>query len=338
MLFIFWGKDAFSIEEALQEVKGSLGDMSLLSTNTTSLDGQKLTVKELKAVVETVPFLAPARLVIVKGLLDRFEPKSAAAQPKKSKSSSAKQDDSQMLAECIRAMPESTVLVLIDTIENSKKPLQNNPLYNAIADKATVRAFPILKGARLTQWVQNRVNRMGGSISQQATGILTDTIGGDLFTLSNEINKLVAFTAGRMIEEKDVRLLVAASREVEVFTLIDAIIDRKTAVAAQILQTILQGGAAPPQILVLLARQVEILVRIKDLRNRRRPVAEIQAKVGIFNPYAWERVSKRADRYTLDALKDFYRRLLETDLAIKTGRLEGDLAVNILIADLSLSH
>ena len=87
-----------------------------------------------------------------------------------------------------------------------------------------------------------------------------------------------------------------------------------------------------------MASQVEILVRIKDLRNRRRPVAEIQAKVGIFNPYAWERVSKRADRYTLDALKDFYRRLLETDLAIKTGRLEGDLAVNILIADLSLSH
>ena len=338
MLYILWGEDTFSIEETLKEIKSSLGDMSLLATNTSLMEGQKLKASELKAVVEAVPFLSPSRLVIIKGLLDRFEPKTPGSQAKTSKTKRTKSDDSEPFAECIRNIPETTVLVLIDTIENKKKPLLNNPLYNAIAEKAVVRSFPLLKGPRLSQWIQNRVNRQGSGISQQAANLLMEIIGGDLFTMSNEIDKLVAFTGGRLIEEKDVRQVVAASQSVDIYALIDAIIDRKTAVAARILQKLLQNGVAPPQILVLLSRQVGMLIQIRELRSRRRPVAEIQAKVGIFNPYAWERVSGRADKYTLESLINIHRRLLEADLAVKTGRLEGDLAVNILVADLSLSH
>ena len=52
MLYIFWGEDDFSIEEALQEIKNTLGDASMLSTNTTVMEGQKLNLNEFKAVGE----------------------------------------------------------------------------------------------------------------------------------------------------------------------------------------------------------------------------------------------------------------------------------------------
>ena len=48
-------------------------------------------------------------------------------------------------------------------------------------------------------------------------------------------------------------------------------------------------------------------------------------------------MSVRADKYTMEKLKKIYQSLLETDLAIKTGRYDGDLALNLLVADLSIA-
>ena len=81
--------------------------------------------------------------------------------------------------------------------------------------------------------------------------------------MTNEIDKLAAFTGGRLIEEKDIRTVVSASQEADVFSMIDAIMDHQAGLAEQILQKLLQHGTVPPQILVLLARQVQMLVRLK---------------------------------------------------------------------------
>jgi DNA polymerase-3 subunit delta len=154
--------------------------------------------------------------------------------------------------------------------------------------------------------------------------------------MGNEINKLVAFTSGRQIEEKDIRGVVSASQEADIFAMIDAVMDRQAGPAEQILEKLLQNGAVPPQILVLIARQVRVLIQIRQLRGLKRPAAEIQTATGIINPFAWEKTSRRADRYTLERLKGVYLKLLSTDLAVKTGKFEGDLALNILVADLCL--
>jgi DNA polymerase III subunit delta len=362
LLYILWGEDEFSREEALAEIKKGLGDPEMLSTSTSLLEGAKLSLNELRGCIETVPFLAPCRLVIIKGLLERFEPSDkavktaakaattassttagasaaaadsagakTAAKPKKG---SSKADDSAALAECIRSMPPSTVLILSDNIEFKKPFMQTNPLFTAISEKAQVKSFPALRSTRLSQWIQERVARYSGSISIQATNLLMGYVGGDLFAMSNEIQKLAAYTAGRKIEEKDVRAVVSASQEADIFALIDAILDNKAGVAEQILQKLLQNGVAVPQMLTLLARQVQMLVQIKELKGLKKSSTEIQTRLGIYNSFIWERTSSRAQRYSLARLKSIYRSLVETDLVIKTGRFEPDLAINILAADL----
>jgi DNA polymerase III subunit delta len=334
LLYILWGEDEFSLEEALQEIKNTLGDPSLLSTNTTLLDGHKLTVNDIRSVGQAMPFLAEKRLVVVKSLLEQFEPKGKSVRSPKGNGAAQKEEESAALADCIQGLPQSTILVLMENLEIKKTPWQGNSLYKAISAQAQVKSFPNMRGIKLSQWVQSRVSQKGGSISLQATNLLMEVIGGDLYTLSNEISKLVAFSAGRLIEEKDVRMIVSASQEVDVFALADAIMERKPGAAEQILQKLLQNGTSPPQILGMMARQIQILVQVKDLKSLKRPPPEIQEKVGIFNPYAWEKISARAERYSPGRLKEIYQSLLETDLAIKTGRFDGDLALDILVADL----
>ncbi|MFC1942384.1 hypothetical protein ACFLWU_04110, partial [Chloroflexota bacterium] len=41
----------------------------------------------------------------------------------------------------------------------------------------------------------------------------------------------------------------------------------------------------------------------------------------------------QANKYSLARLKEVYHRLLEADLSIKTGKYDGELALNILIAE-----
>ena len=48
MIYILWGEDQFSMEEALEEIKKSAGDAAMLATNTHVLEAQKLTSERVE--------------------------------------------------------------------------------------------------------------------------------------------------------------------------------------------------------------------------------------------------------------------------------------------------
>ena len=327
MLYILWGQDNFSLNQALEEIKRGIGDQSLLLANTTILDSQQMSLDQLRAACETVPFLAEKRLVIVNGLLGRFEPKGKPSRRKKVKPD--QQDAYKSLGECINNIPDSTILVLIDGSIKS-----NNPLLKEVSGKAEIKSFPLLKGDKLEQWIQRRVKEQGGSISPPAVDLLARVVGGNLWIMANEIDKLVLFTSGRRIEEEDVRIAVGYMQETSVYAMTDAILEFKAGIAEQLLEQLLQRAVAPAYLLFMLSRQVQMIVRAKELRKQRKPETEIQDKLGLTKEFALRRTLERADRYPVERLKEVYDKLLQTDLSIKTGKYEGGLALNILIAEL----
>ena len=329
MLYILLGQDDFSCRQELEEIKKSMGDRTLLATNTTILDGQQLTLDQLRAVCETVPFLAERRLVIVNGLLERFEPKSKPRRQGKNTHVHDRQNEYKPLGEYITQIPDSTILVLIDGRIRS-----SNPLLRALSVKAEVKSFLLLKDARLRQWIGRRVKEESGSISVEAINLLAKLIGSELWVMASEINKLVLFTSGRRIEEADVKHLVSHTQETNVFAMVDAILEFKAGVAEQLLARLLAGGAAPAYLLVMLSRQVQRIVRTKELRNQGKSETEIQDKLGLPAEFALRRVLEQANRYSLGRLKEMYHRLLEADLSIKTGRYSGELTLDLLVAEL----
>jgi len=329
LLYILLGKDDFSLYQSLEEIKRSVDDQALLAASTTTLDGQQVTLSQLRTVCETLPFLAERRLVIVTGLLERFEPKSKPSRKKKTLHTPNKQNEYKLIADHINKIPDSTILVLIDSGISS-----NNPLLRELSDKAEVRSFPPLRGTKLRQWLQRRVKEEGGSISPQAVDLLARLVGSNLWIMANEINKLALFTSGRRIEEEDVRRVVSHAQQASVFTMVDAILEFKANVAEQALQQLLQRGIAPAYLLVILSRQVQMIVRVKELRNQGKSRMEIQNKLGLTSEFALHKTLEQADRHNLERLKEVYHQLLETDLSIKTGKYEDELALNILVAEL----
>ena len=328
MLYVLSGQDDYSLTQSLEEIKKEIGEQALLMTDITTLDGQQVTLDQLRIVCDTVPFLGGKRLVVIKGLLERFESKGRPGRQQKTRRT-GQADESKSLGDCINKMPDSTVLVLLEgSLAN------NNPLFKELSDRAVVKTFPLLKSDKLRQWVQRRVKEEGGSISPQAVDLLTRFVGGDLWIMASEINKLVLFAAERRIEAEDVEAIVSYAQQTSVFAMVDAVVEFKAEMAQRLLQQLLQRGAAPAYLLAMLSRQVRMIVRARELKKQRKSGVEIQNKLGLRQEFALRRTLEQAGRYSLPRLKQVYHRLLEADLSIKTGKYDAELALDILVAEL----
>ncbi len=327
MVYILWGEDDFSLNQALKEIKRGLGDEEFLETNTTVLDGKNLSPDELALILNATPFLSEKRLVIVKGLLGRFEVNGA----KRGKKQSGLEGEEKVkpVAECISRMPESTVLILIEERVSGR-----NPLFSALAPLAQVKAFPLLKGRQLESWVKRWVERNGGSISPQAALELSRLVGSNLWVMASEIDKLISYTGGRRIELEDVNKLVSYAQQTSIFTMVDAILESKAALAQSLLQRLLREGVSPPHLLFVLSRQLHRVLRAKVLKEQGVSDSQIQSRLNITQDFVLRKTLEQAQRFSLNKLKMIYPRLLEADLSIKTGKLGGELALDLLVAEL----
>ena len=330
MLYIFSGPDDYSLSQALDELQKECDTSSAFSAGVTTIDGQQVTPDQLRNVCGTAPFLSGKRLVIIKGLLERFEPRG---RPRQRKTASTRQtDSSQLLANfkaCFDNVPDSTVLVLVEN-----RLTGNNTLFKELAGKAVVKSFPLLKEIKLRQWIQEQVKKENSSISPQAVDLLAKLVGGNLWIMAGEINKLVSFASGCRIEDGDVRTLVGQAQQANVFDMVDAILEFKTDVASQWLQQLLQKGAAPTYLLFMLCRQVRLIVRAMELTRQGTPETEIQNRLGLTSGFIVRKTIEQSKRYSLERLQAVYHRLLAADLWIKTGKYDGELAITILVAEL----
>ncbi|TET37549.1 MAG: DNA polymerase III subunit delta [Dehalococcoidia bacterium] len=312
MVYILFGADDFSLREELEKIKEGLGDKELLAYNTTIFEGHQLKLSQLVDVCSAMPFFGSHRLVIVEGLLGRFE-----------------EGDGRSLKDVVGGMPETTVLVLIDG-----QVKRDNPLLKELAPQAKVKEFPLLRGAALREWIQRRVAKGSGTISTQAVRLLAALVGENLWVLASEIEKLLLYTYGRRIEEGDVREVVSYAREASVFTMVDALIEGRASTAARLLHQLLQEGATAPYLLVMITRQLRLLVQAKELSLKGVPASLIKDRLGLASDYTLTKALQQSRRYSMGRLEQVYRKLLETDLAIKRGIWKGELALDLLVAEL----
>jgi DNA polymerase III subunit delta len=330
LLHILVGEDDYSIRQALEEIKKSVGDPTALMTNTTVLEGKTVTPEQFRAACETVPFLAEKRLVIVEGLLERFEPKGRAPK-KKLKNQNDQEEIYKPIADGIKKLPPFTELVLLGGKLNA-----GNPLLQEIMPQAKIKSFPMLKGNQLTQWIERRLvsQQKGSKISPKAAALIVRLVGNDLWTMSNEIDKLLLYVGERQIEETDVKAVVSNAQDASIFSMVDAILESRVGAAQELLQQLFRQGMAPAQILVMLSRQVRIIFQVKELRQTGKTRGDIQSKLGLNSDFVLRKAWEQADSYSPARIRDVYHKLLETDISIKTGKMDGELALDVLIAEL----
>jgi DNA polymerase-3 subunit delta len=332
MFYIIYGDDSYRCHQALNEIKTGLGSSDIVAINTTVLDGRRLLIRDLTDVCSVVPFMASSRLVIVEGLLRRFQPGDRQVRSNSGGGEEAGQalKEWQNITEYIKMMPQTTVLVLFDA---DLDPKAVNQLLKSLAPAAD-RVFQLneIKGKELAAWIRDYTVKSGGKISAGAVSLLADYIGGDLWSLSGELNKLMTYCEEREISDSDVREISSFAREESIFALVDAVIEGRIKDAQLMLHRMLKYGTAPQQILTMIERQLAIILRVKELSNGTQQ--EIRENLGLHPRYPLEKTLRQARTFTVPRLRKAFHALLDTDVAIKTGKYEDDLALDLLVIEL----
>lgn len=340
MIYLIHGPDELLRSEALAPLRAALGPAEMAELSTTWFDGRKAAVSEVLHACDALPFLTPKRLVIVEGLIGRLSRRSkgedgAEASAEEAADSSAAGRERTALLAYLPQLPETTDLALVEPVQLPRA----DPIVKKIEELARQGSAQIVvcdapPQAELPAWIVQRAQRKGAAIERAAAQELATYVGRNLRLLDNELEKLIAYRGGQgAITQRDVRLLTPYTQEASVFDLVDAIGRRDGPTALRLLRDLEQGGAAPLYLLSMIVRQFRILLQVGELAAQGMGKDAIAAAIGL-HPYPTQKAMQQSRQWRLAELEAVYDRLLATDVAIKTGKLPDDLALELLVIDL----
>jgi DNA polymerase-3 subunit delta len=329
MIYILHGADSFSRTRDLERIRSSLGGGEMLSMNTTTLDGRDIGYEKISEVCCTAPFLSPIRLVIIDGLIGRFETSGdKGAEKKRGQKTDNKSSEVGLVSGILKGIPDSTTVIFVD---DELKP--HNSLLKALEEMADVRSYPLLKESSLTVWITGNVKNKGARISPGAVKLLIDLAGNDLWTLSHEIEKLLSYSEDKTINEEDVKQITSFSRDISIFNLIDAIMGYRPSLAQKYFRQLIKQGVNSSYIMSMILRQLRLIIKAKCFDKG---INRTQSKtaLGLRSDYALDKVMRQARAYSIEQIKTIFERILETDTDIKTGKYDNELAMDLLIVEL----
>lgn len=325
MIRVLHGYDEFSASEAYARIVETIGPPDVRGPNTSLFDGKAIKLGEVIAAASAIPFLADRRLVTVRGLLGRLQAKDTSLG-----------DEWDSLASRLEGIPPTTELVFFDIPETNKHELKRGGrALMAVGPRAEVREFQPPRGPALEGWIRERFAGAGAKVQADAATRLAWLAGGNLRLLDQEVQKLALHAGGRPVTRQDVDLLVPESREESIFAAVDAILERRPGVAMKLMYSLLASGETATNLLNMLARQVRLTLLAREMWERSLPPDEIGKRAGIKAGFPLEKTLRQAERFGIPYLSAVHHRLLDADLAIKTGELDERLAVEILVARLS---
>jgi DNA polymerase-3 subunit delta len=183
-------------------------------------------------------------------------------------------------------------------------------------------------------WEMDTAAILKGTKNLPAAQRLISFAGSDGRALVNELGKLASYVGrGGRVGVDQVDLLVQDSQEQNLFAFIDELSTRRGDAALQSLRRLIEDGQAATYILFMIARQVRILLGVKDLAAQRMRPDDIAAKLGQ-KPFVVRKALDQARAFSDAELAWLHDRVLELDHATKTGRMEAEAGLEVLVVEL----
>ncbi len=256
-------------------------------------------VAELASVLDdlrTLPFLADRRLVIVREA-DKFITQHREA------------------LEDYAESPSPTGVLLIEC----KSMPANTRLYKRIAKVGqTLKCDPLKKGDVPGWLMKHSQAAYGCQLEQRAAIKLCDLVGAELGLLDAELQKCALFVgAGKPIALEVVETLVGQQREEQVWNLISAIGQGQEQQALQIWEEVCQTDrAAEARAIGGIAFTVRRLLKAKRAEEGGASINDLKRELWVYND---QQARRELAAFTTAQVEEMLSRLLEADVAAKTG-------------------
>lgn len=349
LIYVLYGADVLSLRRRLDQLKAEVGASREEQQNgITVIEARDARVHDILGPVMMPPFLAPKRMVIVEGFLDRVS-----AEGRGNRGLAAYDPLWQAIES---GLPPTTMLVFTNGAVESRGR-RGNPVLEHLRKLpgVTVEEFPELKGQQYQRFIREEANvrgvkfRSGPSSRPLPEGeewrrppgndpvtLLADMHPGDTLSIANELDKLALYTLGREATVDDVALICAGERDFTMFQLTDALQDGNIRLALKAYEVVDREGKEWQRIIATILTAYRQAIEVLELAQTGLDDTAIGQAIRLNYPNLVRQRRLRAQRHGMEGLRQAYAAIVETDRRVKLGEIKPpELGMEVLIARLA---
>lgn len=321
-VYFIYGSESFFLQNLKSEIVDRV--VSNDEDNLSLYDLEETPIQEVIADAETYPFFGERKLVIARN------PGFLKAKPDKL----SFEHDLNTLERYLNEPADYSVLVII---ANYEKIDERKKISKLLKQNAVVAVCNEIKDQELKQWMDTLANDLQITIDRDAYEIFESELSTNLNLLESELTKLALYVGENGVVTKDVaENLIAHTSNSSSLRLVDAVIDRDLHKAISIYKDLEKMKEEPIALIALLAFQFRTILRVKLLKQKGYSQFQMQKSIGS-HPYVIKIALSREKKFTLQKLENIISKLTDADAVMKQGRMEKELAFELLLYELIMS-
>jgi DNA polymerase III subunit delta len=316
-LLLLCGEEGYLVKWALDLLIAKNVEPALRMVDYSLLDGKESTWSEILNQCETLPMLSARRVVAVTD----FTP----AQPKE-------------LLEDFLKLPKHTLLIFMQNgpCDRSKK----TGLPALVGAAGRVYEFEALDEPSLKAFVQKRLKSAGIVAKPSVLAYLVSSCGYgerdttyDLFQLENDLTKMIVHAGGEELTAADVKACLSETIDTNTFAMLDAIGKNRKDEAFRLLHNMMRSGENAYRLLSSIASQMELMLCVKELRLEGRSPGEIKTELSV-HELRIKKALAFSEKFSTEELRTILMNIYHVDNKIKTGLLDAEMALEMMIAEI----
>lgn len=304
-VYLLYGEEAFLKNSYKNKMKAAIAGDDTMNYN--HFEGKGLDVNELISLSDTMPFFAEKRLILVE---DSGFFKGAADE----------------LVGYLPQMPDTTCIIFVESEVDKRSKMFKKVKEIGYAAEMARQDF-----GQLAKWAGAILAREGKKITGRTMELFLNMTGDDMENIRMELEKLISYTLGRdVITDEDVEAICTVRVTNKIFDMVTAIVNRQTRKAMDLYEDLLTLKEPPMRILFLIARQFNQILQVKELMAKGMDKGMIASKLKV-PPFAAGKMMPQARTFTREQILSCVNLCVEAEEAVKTGRLNDRLAVELLL-------
>lgn len=275
--------------------------------NFTAFEGKDVNPKEVIDLAETLPFFAERRVILIEN------------------SGFFKNACEDMAEYLTQVAPATNFIFVEEEVDKRSK------LYKTVNKNGKVVEFATQSEELITRWILSRLKKEGKNITGNVMQLFLSKTGTDMGNIDRELEKLICYTLDKdVITAEDVETIATEQTTNKIFDMVNAIAEHNQRKALDLYYDLLTLKEPPMRIMYLITRQFQILLNIRDMSSRGLDNQTMAQKAGI-PPFAVRRNVTQAKGFTIAQIKQALNDGVELEEAVKTGRMNDQMAVELFI-------
>ena len=310
-VYYLFGEDAYNLSYTLKTIEEHVLPLLSSDFDKESFYGDTVTINQVLDLASTFPFGSGKKLIVVKEA-ERIK-------------------DKKPLKDYSLSPTDFTILVFIHngTITN----LKSEP-FKTLLDQNFLFEAKDLKGRQLINWLINYCESKGKSLSEENAQVLVDMVGENRNLLEMQIEKLITHEGiKKSITIEAIQRVSSSLKQNTIFDLQNAIGVKDKSNALKIAYNLLDNGAEPVFIVVMLTRYFTAIAKISELRAKKIADTTAARAIGVHH-FFFPGYSKARNLYSDKKLIEVFRALLKADVSVKTTSIGSKEIITILIAEI----